>query len=203
MNLRIVVLILVAAVSALGQFQDKVSIIPGISFPTEPLTFYDYWKSGASVSLSYHHHYDETKGIIIAGEYNAFVFDTRAFMRRQNIDDRNAAIDGATTVIAKVYAAAAYSLPDFFSVALEPFIGTGIMFIQVRPADVRYSYYSAHTSADSKVLFCVPYGVKTSTSVTKDVDVVFEFKKNIGISREKKKNSDFSSIRMGIAFLIN
>ena len=199
---KILLLNLFLLLPSFGQYQRSVSLSAGISTPTDPIVFYDYWKQGPGFSLQWEQRYDNRTGYLVAGEFNSFLFDKSNFVERMGITDRNAAIEGATTMILTAYGAATYSIRTNFGCSLEPFFGFGVMYVRVTGADVRYSFVTSTTDDKNKILLCMPYGIAIKTAITMDIDGILEVKKNTGLLRVKDQNTDFTSLRIGASMQI-
>lgn len=181
---------------------NQTTVTAGLSSPVAPRVFYDYWRNGVSIGIHQSFGIEKDYYFGIGGEYNSFGFETERFFKKINITEKNGTVDGPVSTLITGYGTLNYPLPAVYECTLVPYIGLGVMYISVGEGSVRYMFKETTTPADSKILLCIPYGAKVYYPIDAGLDGVLEVKMNLGMTKEQTKNTDYTSVRIGVAMIL-
>lgn len=181
---------------------DQVQITAGISLPTFPNEFYDYWMNGYGISGEFvfktERQFDGTLSI----SYDRFAFDKVNFFKKLWLEENQPSFSGAVSSIATIGANVRYLIPGYKTV--RPFVSAGIVLLYsyVSESTIGYEYSPVIQGTKSSSDLSIPIGASLEYSFKENIDIVVAAKHYYGMLGKKNDNTNFTTVRVGIVFFL-
>lgn len=198
------VLLLVAAVvvsTATAQEEKKLvlSLSGGLSFPSQPQDFSDYWNMGFNVGAGIGYSFSPSLSLGGSFDYSNFSFDADALLHKAGFAGYGISISGGSASIITVHANLKFSLiPQGASVS--PYLLGGLGFFSLSASDVKVSYQglNATVSPGSESAFSIHFGAGLDIPIAQTTDLFLQLAYGIGFTEDKSTN--YLPVKSGVFF---
>jgi opacity protein-like surface antigen len=204
MNRLISVLVLLLTITLSSPSQEKVNdfyISGGLSFPSGPQVFSDYWKMGFNVGGGFGFPLSTSVSLIAIVDYNNFSFDEEGFLKAFGFSNYGLSITGGSASIFTVNGNIKILLNTTPNTT-SPYIIGGLGFFSLSTSDVTVSGSggSVNVAGDSESAFNVQFGLGIDIPTSSTMNVFIEGRYGIGFTKEE--NTSFLPIRIGLRIKI-
>lgn len=199
---RITVTLLVIglfAATAVGQEEKKatLSLSGGLSFPSQPRVFSDYWKMGFNFGAGLGYALSPFLSLSGSFDYNNFAFNEEGFLKDYGISGYGITVSGASATIISVLGNLKVSLTPAME-SVSPYFLGGIGFFSVSTSDVTVSAggSSATAKGDSESAFSVLFGAGLDIPAGEATKVFLQVAYGIGFT--KVDNTNYLPLKAGV-----
>jgi hypothetical protein len=186
------------ASTAFGQEEKRatLSLSGGVSFPSQPSVFSDYWKMGFNFGASLG--YALSPFLTIGGsfDYNNFAFDEEGFLKNLGASGYGITVSGASASIISVMGNLKVSLTPA-SVSPYFFGGLGFSRISLSDATISGGGESATVKFGSNSVFSVLFGAGLDIPAGKATKVFLQGAYGIGF--KENGNTNYLPVKFGVA----
>jgi len=190
----------------MGQIDSllQIRVSGGVSNPRAPGAFYDYWKNGFDAELAAEFNYSDDFEFVGAVEYSSFSFSQDRFFQKIKVSDIDVSMSGGKTslfVLSGNFKYILYESAENQKIARPYlFLGGGILFSNISRAEIQYPLSPAAEEGGLSVAPCIRTGCGVMSSMTPTTSWIAEITYLYGITTSQKVNTDYFTIRGGIAF---
>lgn len=178
---------------------QKIYLQGGFSFPYAPQQFFDYWKDGYGVEVSGIYDYEKPFDYTFSIGYSFFQIDRGRILKKLKLGDESIAIQGAESHIINMYWMGRYLVPGYETIMIYGLLGGGFSYSMTASSSVDYVYHSVKKDASSHGTLIFPIGFSIEKEI-KGNNWIFEFKQFISPTKAQTINTDYTAVRVGLAF---
>jgi hypothetical protein len=172
----------------------------GMTIPSSPAQFYDYWKNGFQVmggaELSSESRYIQ----FITAEINYFPFDQSRFLKRLGIENSGSSVNGAGTFIFSAAYFIRYSFIEYQSFRPTFFAGVSLSDIYRSSATMEYPNFPVTESSDNSFAVGIPFGFSFMVYQRGDNEIEVNYTYSLGILKNANANSTFTCLKIDYSF---
>jgi hypothetical protein len=172
----------------------------GLTFPSSPDQFYDYWKQGFQImggaELPGQSRYIQ----YITAEVNYFAFDQQRFLQRIGLENTNTPMSGAGTYSFAFAYLIRYPFIEYQTFRPTIFAGVGFSDIYRSSATIGYPNYTVSQDSYNSVVATIPIGASIMVFESGDKGIEVNFTYSFGIPKNDKVNSNFSCFKVDYSF---
>jgi opacity protein-like surface antigen len=191
--------ILLFSISCFGQ--NHLFLSGGISIPSSPKTFSDYWNLGVGFGGGIDFPLSSNLSITASVEYNNFGFNESGFLNDYGISGLGISVTGGSAHIFTVQGGIKVMLVSTPNVIAPYLIGT-IGFLNLSATDIKVSYAgtSVSVSAESESAFSFNAGIGVKIPACENMDVFIEGRYAMGFTNYE--STSYIPFRLGLSFKI-
>lgn len=173
----------------------------GLSFPSKPQAFADYWKMGLNFGGGLG--FDLSPSISIVGfvDYNNFAFDEKGLLQSIGLSGSGVLINGGSASIFTISGNLKILFNATPRVTTAYFIG-GAGFFSVSTADVKVTYQGVSASvkgeSESALSFHLGAGIEVPVGETTNIYVEGQY----GIGLTKNESTNYIPVKLGVKLKI-
>jgi len=172
----------------------------GITLPSSPDQFYDYWKQGfqimGGVELPGQSRYIQ----YITAEVNYFAFDQQRFLQRIGLANSNIPTSGAATFSFAFAYLVRYTFIEYQTFRPTFFAGIGCEDIYRSSATIDYPNYTVSQEGQNSITATIPFGAAIMLFERKDKAIEVNFTYSLGFPKKENINSSFSCFKIDYLF---
>lgn len=196
----IVLLILSSKVYAQSQ-KVEIHLIGGISFPSQPELFTDYWNFGYNVGGGFGYRFSSTFSTSLLLNYNNFSFNDNRFLRDLGIGGLGVEVDGGSTSILTITGSAKariFSEPN----SLSAFLTGGFGYFRLSASDVKLSYgnQSETISSESESAISLQFGGGIEVPI--GINKFFFIEIDYGLGLTDEEVTGYIPVKLGFIILL-
>ena len=191
--------ILLLSISCFGQ--NHLFLSGGISIPSSPKAFSDYWNLGIGFGGGIDYALSSNLSITASVEYNNFSFNESGFLNDYGVSVSGISITGGSAHIFTAQGGIKVMLVNTPNVIAPYLIGT-IGFFNLSSSDIEISYQgsSIKFSSESESAFSFNTGIGVKIPASENMDVFVEGRYAIGFT--SNESTSYIPIRLGLSFKI-
>lgn len=181
----------------------QIRVSGGMSDPRAPGSFYDYWKNGFDLEVGADYNLDADFDFTAAAEFSYYPFARERFFQKIKVNDFDVSMTGAGASILALTGNATcilYQSKDNPKVS-RPYIlgGAGILLSSISSSTINYPLAPTSEGRSIYVAPCIHIGCGLITFLSPGMDWFIEVNYLYGVTTSQKINTDYSSLRAGIA----
>jgi len=200
--ISVFVSLLILSFASLSQEKNNDFYIgAGLSFPSGPQIFSDYWKMGFNVGGGFGFPLSPSISLIGTIDYNNFAFDESGFLKALGYSNSGINVSGGSASIFTIDGNIKILL-NTIPKSTTPYIVCGVGFFSLSTADVTVSGggSSVRVSGDSESAFSIQFGAGIDIPAGEAMNIYIEGKYGIGFT--KGENTAYLPLRAGIRMKI-
>ncbi len=179
----------------------KLYLGSGISIPSGPETFSDYWESGYNLNAGFGYAFTSNLSATLMINYNQFTFADEKLLEDAGLNNTGVQIDGGKTYFWAFTANLKYNFlvsADFIS----PYVtgGAGYFGLRADPIVLSYGSFSAATDEASESSFFVNAGAGLEIPISQIFGFFIEANYSIGFTKEE--NTNYIPLKVGLSLNI-
>jgi hypothetical protein len=180
----------------------EVHLTGGISFPSQPKVFTDYWSFGYNVGGGFGYKFSTIFSSSIIVNFNSFPFNDGKFLRDLGIEGTGIEIDGGSVRILTVSVSVKARLTENYN-SIIPYLIGGLGYFTISTGDIKlsYGYQTETTKGESESAFSFLFGGGVEIAV--GANKYFFIELNYGQGFTKEDHTGYIPLKIGFIILIN
>lgn len=186
-----------------SEYQNiEVQLIGGISFPSQPQEFNDYWRLGYNVGGGLGYRFTSLLSTSILFNYNNFPFNDGKFFKDLGIEGYGVEAEGGSTIIITVTAVAKARLTGEYN-KLSPYLLGGIGYFSLTATDLvlSYGFQSETIKSESESAFSFLFGGGLEVPI--GMNKYFFIELDYGLGFTKEDYTGYIPVKIGFILLLN
>jgi opacity protein-like surface antigen len=180
----------------------EIQLMGGISFPSQPTIFTDYWNFGYNLGGGFGYRFTPIFSASFLFNYNNFPFNDDKFLRDLGIEGSGVEVDGGSIIIITVTAVAKARFTESYN-KLSPYLVGGIGYFSLTTNDMKLSYgYQSETiesEYESAFSFLFGGGLEVPIGINK----YFFIELNYGQGFTKEDHTGYIPLKIGFIISLN
>jgi opacity protein-like surface antigen len=180
----------------------EVHLIGGISFPSQPEIFTDYWNFGYNLGGGLGYRFTPIFSASVLFNFNNFPFNDDKFLRDLGIEGSGVKVDGGSTIIITVTAVAKARFTESYN-KLSPYLVGGIGYFSITTSDMKLSYgfQSETIESESESAFSFLFGGGLEVPI--GINKYFFIELNYGQGFTKEDHTGYIPLKIGFILSLN
>jgi opacity protein-like surface antigen len=193
--------ILLFATTALAQDEKKVtlSLGGGISFPSQPSLFSNYWKMGFNFGAGIGYPLSPSVSLVSSFDYSNFAFNDEDFLRDNGFGGYGITISGGSATIISILGNIKASLAQAPG-SVAPYLlgGLGLFSISTSDLTVSAGGLSLSVNSESESAFSILFGAGIDIPAGETTTVFLQAAYSVGFT--KNESTNYVPVKAGVAF---
>ena len=171
----------------------------GLSFPSQPNLFSDYWKTGFNVGAGLGYKLSTAVSIDGTFEYNNFAFDDEGLLNDLGATGYGITIQGGSaTIFSVIGSLKANLIPPPKPVSPYFLVGIGLFSLSTSDITISTPYGSEKKKGDSESAFTIVFGVGLDIRANETTTVFIQVADGVGFT--KGQNTSYVPLKAGLRF---
>ena len=180
----------------------EVHLIGGVSFPSQPDQFTDYWNFGYNIGGGFGYRFSRTFSSSVLLNYNNFPFNEGKLLRELGIEGMGIEVDGGSSIIITLSGSVKARFiddPNSFS----PYLVGGMGYFKLATSDVKltYGYQSETIKSESESAFNILFGGGIEVPI--GMNKYFFFELNYGLGFTNENYTGYIPVKLGFIILLD
>jgi opacity protein-like surface antigen len=180
----------------------EVHLIGGISFPSQPAIFNDYWRFGYNIGGGFSQRFTPVFSAGLLLNYSSFPFSDDKFLRDLGIEGSGVEVDGGSTTIITVTAFAKARFTDSYN-KLAPYLQGGIGYLLLTSGEMNlsYGYQSETIESESETALSLLFGGGLEIPISLNKYFFIELNYCLGFTKEEQ--TVYFPLKIGLVLSLN